>query len=99
MLRPHLLFVFPDCEDRVDGNSADRDLSGGYAERFKVNACFVHGDEIMLVMMDQPHRVHIEVGDDDYLAARQTLFSLQPRDDLRGKKVSADDQVGLVLAK
>jgi hypothetical protein len=50
-------------------------------------------------MMDQPHRVDVEVRDDDHLPAREPFLRFEPRNDLGGQKVRADYQVRLVLAK
>ena len=71
-------------------------LGAWYAERFEIGARFVNRDKVMLVMMDQPHRMDVEVSDDDHLAARKAFLRFQPRDDLGWQKVSADDQIRMV---
>src|SRR6185369_16940611 len=99
MLRPHLLLVFLNCKHRIDRNPTHCDLLRGYAEHFEVCTRFIDRDKVTLVMMDQPHRMHVEVSDDDHLSTRQTLLRLQPRNDLSRQKVSTDDQIRLVLAQ
>src|SRR5690349_13280647 len=99
MFRAHLLLVFLLCEDGIDRNSADGNLLSGYAERFQICSCLVERDEVMLVMMDQPHRVHVEVSNDDHLTTRESLFGFQPRNDLSRKEMRANDQIGSILAQ
>src|SRR6185436_13352361 len=99
MLRAHFLLVFLHCKHRIDRNPTHEDLLRGYAEHFEINPRFVERNEVALVVMDQPHRMHVEVSDYDHLSTRQTLLSLQPRNNLSRQKVSTDDQIRLVLAQ
>src|SRR5215212_8144887 len=99
MLCSHFLLVFLFCEHRIDWNPTHRNLCGGYPEGLKVDACFLDHDKIMLVMVDQPHRVDVEVGDDYYLTTRETFLCFQPRHDFGRKKVRTNNQVRLVIAQ
>ena len=67
---PHVRVVLWIGEDRVDGDAGDGDLFGGDAKGLQVFAGLVHRDEVLLVMMAQPHRVDVKVGDHDDLPAR-----------------------------
>ena len=66
-------------------------LSRRYSEGFEVGACFVNRHEVLLVMMAEPHRMNVEVGDDDRLATGDALFGFEPRDNLSRQEVRADD--------
>src|SRR6185369_12732060 len=76
MLHPHLVLVFLNRKHRIDRNPAHGDLLRGYAERQKVRTRFIERHEVTLVMMDQPHRMHVEISDDDHLSTGQTLLRL-----------------------
>src|SRR6185369_301580 len=82
-----------------DRNPTHSDLLRRYAEHLEINTRFFKRDKVTLIMMDQPHRVHVKVSDDDHLSTRQTLLRFQPRNDLSRKKVSTYDQIRLVLAQ
>src|ERR1044071_3392822 len=71
VLCAHLLLVLMSRENRIYWNSADRDLLRRYAERLEIHARFFQRDKVAFVMMDQPHRVDVEVRNDDYLPARE----------------------------
>src|SRR5215216_4083484 len=76
VLCSHRLLIFLFCKHGVNRNATHRDFGSRYAERFKINPCFLDRYKVMLVMMDQPHRVDIEVGDDYYLTTGETFFRL-----------------------
>src|SRR5215213_7247742 len=99
MLRPHLLLVFLNCKHWIDRNPAHGDLFRRYAERFEIRTRFIERHEVSLVVMDQPHRMHVEVSDDDHLSTRQTLLRFQPRNDLSRQKMSTDDKIRMILAQ
>jgi hypothetical protein len=99
VLRAHLQPVLGLGEDRVDGDAGGRHLRRGDAEPHEVLARLVQRHEVLLVVVAEPHGVHVEVGDDDGLAEVDAPLRLEPGDDLGGKEVRADGDVGPVLLK
>src|SRR6185369_7712304 len=99
MLRTHLELVFSNRKDWINWYSTDRDLLGRNTERFEINARFFERHEVTLVMMDQPHRVHVKVRDDNHLPAHESLFRFEPRHDFSRQKVSTNNQIRLVLTQ
>src|SRR6266700_6182585 len=67
VFKAHLVFVFVQGEDRVNRDAADSDLVARNRKSFEVGARFVNRDEILLIMMAEPHRMNIKVGDDNGL--------------------------------
>src|SRR5262249_18983433 len=84
-------------KDRIDGNSTHSDFLRRYTQRLEIDTRFVDGHEIALVVVDQPHSVHVEVSNNDHLPAGETFFGFEPRNDLCGQEMSTDNQVRLVL--
>ena len=96
-LLPHGALVLRLGEHRIDRDAARGHLAARDAEAHQVLARLVDGHEVVLEMMAEPHRVHVEVGHDDRLRAREPPLGLEPRDDLGGQEVGAEDQVRPVL--
>ena len=48
-------------------------FSGGMPSSIKCSARLVERDEVVLVVVAEPHRVNVEVGDDDHLRAVRAL--------------------------
>src|SRR4051812_10012406 len=99
MLTPHVLLVFAHGEDRIDWYATHRDLVGRYPQHFQIDAGFVDRHEVLLIMMTEPHGMHVKVGYDDRLTTRETLFCLEPRDNLSRQKMRADNHVRLIFAQ
>src|SRR5262249_61525629 len=68
MLATHGPLVFLLGENRIDGNAGNGDLLSCDAELLQMRACFVQGHEIVLEMMHEPHRMDVEIRNDDGLA-------------------------------
>src|SRR5258705_4108831 len=94
-----LVFVFVQGEERVNRAAADSDLVARNCQSFEVGARFVNRDEILFIMVAEPHSVNIKVGDDNRLAAGNALFGFEPRDNLGRQEVRADYHIGLVFAQ
>jgi len=84
MLATHGPFVFLFGENRIDGNAGNGDLLSGDAELLQMCACFVQGHEIVFEMMHEPHRMDVEIRNDDGLARAYSLLGLEPGNDFGG---------------
>src|ERR1051325_9820931 len=99
MLKAHLATVARLGKSRVNRDAVDSDFTGRDAELFKMRAGFVHRDKVLFVVMTQPHRMRVEVCDDDSLPGCKPRFGFEPRDDFRREKMRADGDVGLFVAE
>ena len=80
-------------EDRIDGNARGRDAVLRQAEGREVRLGFIQRDKITMEHARQPHRVAVEIGDDDCMARAQPPRLLQVRDDARRHEMRADRDV------
>ncbi len=99
MFQSHFLLIFLQHKDRINWDTADSDLVVRYTQGFEVGARFINRDEVLFVMMTEPHCMNVEVGDDYRLPTGEALFGFEPRDNLSRQEVCADDHVGLVFAQ
>src|SRR5215831_2296739 len=74
MLATHAPLVLLFGENRIDGNAGNGDLLGCDAELLQMCACFVQGHEIVLAMTREPHRMDVEICNDDGLARAYLLL-------------------------
>src|SRR5262245_57059083 len=72
------------CENRLDGNAGNGDLLRCDAELLHICACFVQGHEIVIEMMHEPHRMDVEIRNDNGLARAYSLLGLEPGNDFGG---------------
>ena len=91
---PRLGLVARPRKARVDGDAGYRDLRCRDPALLEVDPRLVERDEVLLVVVAQPHCVNVEVGDDDPLRAREAPLCPEPRDDLGWEEMRADDGVG-----
>src|SRR5262249_48928477 len=89
MLATHGPLVFLFGEDRIDGNAGNSDLLSCDAELLQMCAGFVKGHEIVLEMMHEPHRMDVEIRNDDGLSRAYSLLGLEPGNDFGGDQPDA----------
>ena len=83
----------------IDRDAGDRDALRRQAERFEVRLGFVDRDEVAVKHPREPHRVAVEVRDDDReMRAAARPVSMQMRDDPRRHEVRADGDVRIEFA-
>src|SRR5262249_55674555 len=74
-------FVFLLGEDWMEGNAENGDLLRWDAELLQMFAGFAQGHKIVLEMMHEPHRMDVEIRNDDGLARAYSLLGLEPGND------------------
>src|SRR5215813_1200186 len=82
MLTTHLLFVLVLSENRIDGDTCDHNLGWGNTESFQIGTRFINWHKVLLIVMDQPHRMDVKIGDHYRLTTLEASLCLKPRHDL-----------------
>src|SRR6187401_1199707 len=66
---------------------------------FHVNAGLIERNKVLLVIATKPHRMNIEVRDDNRLRASDAFLRLEPGNNLGWQKVRTNGNVRLVFLK
>ena len=74
MLLAHQAFIFRFGKHWINGDTRDGDLVRWNAKVLHVDSSFIQGNEVMLVVMAEPHCMNVEIRDDDRLRAFQPSF-------------------------
>lgn len=88
-------FIFFFGKNRINRNARNGDFFGRNSEFFKMNARLVECDEIPLEIVAEPHRVNVEIGNDDCLRKIDFSFCRQPRNNFGGQNCVQTAMSGL----
>src|SRR5262245_33745436 len=82
VLAAHCRFFLPHREYWINRNAADGDLCAGNPKLIQVDTRLLERDEVVFVVMAQPHGVNNEVSYNNSLCATESPFRFETRNNL-----------------